>query len=287
MSNLTSVLGYEFINEPWAGNIFSKPDLLIPGIAGRDNLLPMYDNLSNAIRKYDNDTLIFYEPVTWGIIFNGTFAGTGFDRAPANDPNRTVLSWHYYCWLLQFNANPLKNNTYPKFDRIFCDDLQRDISFQSVKNDRKIIGGGSFLTEFGVCAFPTDNGTVVTSECEYVLNAADDYLVSWTYWDSNFYETAIINIFSRVYPQSTSGTPISIHYNTTSLVFIYEYDHNPAIVEPTEIFIPQFLYPNGFNITLSEHLISTFDKGNNLLLVTLDSGWNQEFTARIIIVPRK
>ena len=68
MFNLTSVLGYELINEPWAGKIFSKPDLLIPGIAGRDNLLPMYDNLSKTIRKNDNDTLIFYEPVTWGIL---------------------------------------------------------------------------------------------------------------------------------------------------------------------------------------------------------------------------
>ena len=144
MSNLTSVLGFELINEPWAGNIFSKPDLLIPGIAGRDKLLPMYDNLSKTIRRNDNDTLIFYEPVTWGILLSGNLAGTGFDRAPANDPNRTVLSWHYYCWLLQFNANRLKNNTYPLVDRIICDDIQREIAFKSVENYRITIGGTHF-----------------------------------------------------------------------------------------------------------------------------------------------
>ena len=102
----------------------------------------------------------------------------------------------------------------------------------------------------------------------------------------NFYEIPIINIFSRVYPQSTAGKPISIYYNTISHVFIYEYDHDPTILEPTEIFIPQFLYSNGFNTTLSDHLISTFDKGNSLLLVTLDSEWAQHFMARIMIEPK-
>ena len=291
MSKLNSVLGYEYINEPWAGDIYFSPALLIPGVAGSTNLLPMYDNLYETIRKYDNETLVFYEPVTWGIIFNGTFAGTGFERAPANDPSRTVLSWHYYCWLLQYSPNPLKNDTFPKFDRIGCDYLQREISFETVKNDRLKIGGGSFLTEFGVCAFGMDNGTIDTTECQYILESSDEYFMSWTYWDSNFYTDSginypIINIFSRVYPQSTAGTPIGYQYNTKSLVFIYEYNHDPSILEPTEIFIPDFLYPNGFNATVSDHLTSTYDKGNHILIVTLDGDWNQEFTATITIQPQ-
>ena len=292
MSNLTSVLGYEIINEPWAGNIFSKPDLLIPGIAGRDNLLPMYDNLSKTIRKYDNDTLIFYEPVTWGILLNGNLAGTGFDRAPANDPDRTVLSWHYYCWLLQFNANPLKNNTYPSYDRIFCDDIQREIAFKSVKNDRTTIGGGSFLTEFGVCAFSMDNGTLVTTECEYVLDSSDQYFTSWSYWNSKTFYTEdgettnyqVIKIFSRVYPQSTAGTPSMLYYNTKTLTFIYEYKHDPKIKEPTEIYVPDFLYLNGFLVSVSNHLNYTIDKDNRLVLVTLDDSWNETLDAKIMII---
>jgi endoglycosylceramidase len=286
MSNLTSVLGYEFINEPWAGNIFSKPDLLIPGIAGRDNLLPMYDNLSKAIRKYDNDTLIFYEPVTWGILLNGNLAGTGFDRAPSNDPNRTVLSWHYYCWLLQFNSNPLKNNSYPLIDRIICDDIQREIAFKSVKNDQKMIGGGSFLTEFGVCAFPTDNRTLITTECEYVLDTSDQYFTSWTYWDSNFYDYPIINVFSRVYPQSTAGIPIRLFYNSNSKVFIYEYIHDSTIKEPTEIYVPNFLYSNGYEVSVSNHLNYKIDKDNNLLLVTPDNDWIKKLEVKVMILPK-
>jgi endoglycosylceramidase len=293
LSNVTSVLGYEFINEPWAGDIFTHPELLLPGQAGRKNLLPMYDNLYHTIRKYDNETLVFYEPVTWGILFNGTRFGTGFDRAPANDPNRTVLSWHYYCWLLQFNSNPLVNNTYPLFDRIVCDDIQRKFAFDTVKFDRKVIGGGSFLTEFGVCAFGMTNGTLITTECEYILDASDVYFQSWAYWDSNFYtgdggiNYPIIDIFSRVYPQSTSGIPLNLYYNTTTAIFIYEYEHDPAIVEATEIFIPEHVYPNGFQVSVSDHLKYEFN--HHVLFVSIldNNMMMQPFDAKIMVIPMK
>ena len=57
---------YEIINEPWAGNYFTDPTLLLPGVAGSTNLQPFYEKIAQAIRSVDNDTLIFYEPVTWG-----------------------------------------------------------------------------------------------------------------------------------------------------------------------------------------------------------------------------
>ncbi len=60
------VFRYELINEPWAGNYFDHPSLLLPGVAGATNLQPFYEKIAKAIRSVDNDTLIFYEPVTWG-----------------------------------------------------------------------------------------------------------------------------------------------------------------------------------------------------------------------------
>jgi len=57
---------YELINEPWAGNVFAHPTLLLPGNAGSKNLQPTYDKVANAIRSVDANTQIFYEPVTWG-----------------------------------------------------------------------------------------------------------------------------------------------------------------------------------------------------------------------------
>ena len=64
-ANNTAILGYELMNEPWAGDIYADPLLLLPGNAGRMNLLPFYDRVYETIRKYDPDTLVFYEPVSF------------------------------------------------------------------------------------------------------------------------------------------------------------------------------------------------------------------------------
>jgi len=73
---------WQFINEPWAGDVYRKPSLLMPGEAGRDNLAPLYDHLNMAVRSVDEHTLIFYEPVTWSVFLSGREAGTGFSSVP-------------------------------------------------------------------------------------------------------------------------------------------------------------------------------------------------------------
>ena len=148
--NNTAVLGYEILNEPWAGDVYANPLLFLPGFAGRLNLLKFYDRTYETIRKYDQETLVFYEPVTWGVLFNRNYFGTGFTRPPGNDSARTVLSWHYYCWFINFTPNPLdKNGTYPTFDKVFCDQVQLVVSYEAVKLDMLALGGGpSFLSKF-------------------------------------------------------------------------------------------------------------------------------------------
>ena len=39
--------------------------LILPGEAGRRNLGPLYSRLHSAIRRQDEDTLLFWEPPTW------------------------------------------------------------------------------------------------------------------------------------------------------------------------------------------------------------------------------
>lgn len=291
----TAVLGYELLNEPWAGDVYANPLLLLPGVAGRFNLMKLYDMAYNAIRNNDNDTLVFYEPVTWGVLLDRNYFGTGL-RAPGHDPNRTVLSWHYYCWLLQVIAdNPLKNGTYPKFDKIFCDNIQLRASFDTVRLDMMALGGGpSFLTEFGVCAFPIDpsdrKSKLNTDECEAVLDANDRYLQSWCYWDTNFYDNKtlelipqIVDIFSRVYPTSTNGIPQSVYFNTTTKEFVYKYRLNITDIsqakQPTEIHIPPQIYPSGFRVLVSPNLTWWFDKLRFKLLVMLQDHIFEAFYA--------
>ena len=49
------------------------------------------------------------------------------------------------------------------------------------------LGGSSFLTEFGICVPNGDIQSIGTVECEFVMQEADEYLQSWTYWDSEFF----------------------------------------------------------------------------------------------------
>ena len=73
------------MNEPWAGDIYNDVTLLAPGQAGRRNLQPLYDRLNDAIRSVDRQTLIFYEPLTWGVVLHGNVTGTGFQTVPGGD----------------------------------------------------------------------------------------------------------------------------------------------------------------------------------------------------------
>ena len=143
--------------------------------------------------------------------------------------------------------------------------------------------GASFLTEFGVCAFPDDtrnnkHGYLNTDECESILNANDKYFTSWTYWDSNFYcedsmqvKSQLINVFSRVYPVFTNGIPETLLFNTSNKEFVFIYEANLKDFDlTTEIFIPSHVYPMGFNVILSDHLSWTFIKDKSVLYIHLN-----------------
>lgn len=219
-----------------------------------------------------------------GVMLNRNYFGTGFNRPPGNDCTKTVLSWHYYCWFLNFKPNPLINGTYPKIDKILCDDVQLKISFEAAKLDMIQLGGGpSFLTEFGVCAFSVEDSKTSrlnVDECRAVLDATDKYLQSWAYWDSRFYNyhtleiiPELVDIFSRVYPMKTNGIPISLNFNSTSKNFSFLYHLNVTSLSqaklPTEIHIPPNVYPFGFNVKLSPFLTWSYDKGNTKIQVYL------------------
>lgn len=97
--NRSEIMGYELINEPWAGDVYKAPELFLPGMAGQRNLQPLYTALGEAIRRIDQRHIILMEPVTWGMVFEGRYVGTGLSSPPGGPAyvNRTVLSYHWYC----------------------------------------------------------------------------------------------------------------------------------------------------------------------------------------------
>ncbi len=249
------VLGYEIINEPFVGNFYKNPLLLLPGISGNKNLMPFYNKISNSIRQVDNNTLIFYEPITWGMLFNQKYINNGFNSVPGGNSykNKSVYSYHYYCG--SFLQNVYKN----KYRKLICDNFLEKNLFDSVTKFTKRVGGSSFLTEFGAC--PDNN----ISECNNILSNLDNKFISWTdytYGQSNNLDFSNIwtNSYSRTYPQSISGYPINISYNEKSKEFTFYYNIDLTIKEPTEIYYTKLL-----NISISSNLNYKINHTNNVI----------------------
>jgi endoglycosylceramidase len=96
LGHLPNVLGYEIINEPFAGDVYRHPKYIWPAFADRENLLPMYDKVNDAIRSMDPEGLIFFEPVTWSDV------GTGFPRG------KLLLDCHSL-YLLYYHSTRIRN----------------------------------------------------------------------------------------------------------------------------------------------------------------------------------
>lgn len=91
-SSYENLLGYDLMNEPFAGDIYRNPFLLLPGVADRVNLQTFFEEGARAIRKYDDKTIIMIAGITWDN-FN-----YGFTNVPGGKDysNRTAISYHYY-----------------------------------------------------------------------------------------------------------------------------------------------------------------------------------------------
>ena len=289
--NETGVIGYEIINEPWAGDIFKDPELLVPGHAGEKNLLPVYDVINEAIRKVDNHTLLFYEPVTWGIYFNGNITGTGFSRVPGGEKytNLSVLSYHYYCWIL---TDEDSHRPIPFFKKVLCADLMIPQAFKQVLTDIKKTGGSAFLTEFG--GYNIDGlDTTPAQQDIRVMSHADTNFQSWMFWASDFFTNDghikwdTVKIFSRTYARAIAGIPTDMYYDIYTGFFTLSFDQNPAIKSPTEIFLPYFKYPNGPKISVTSGFSATFDQKTSIVSIKLVSNvLNGMVACRIVIEPK-
>ncbi|XP_023339622.1 uncharacterized protein LOC111709909 [Eurytemora carolleeae] len=343
--NNTAVLGYELINEPWTGDIYMDPSLLLPGNAGKELLEPFFNKASDAIRSLDNETMIFWEPVTYAYFVNSgpnslldlvldaylnthnisiffpilkqacgeldesflsqdstfinwfesiaqrfsemrnikvegpSLLGPGFSAPPGGMEylDRTVLSWHYYCWAIGYGGDE-------DFDPVLregCDKILGPAVFNTVQERAKELGGSAtFLTEFGTCK---PNATLTNStgtiECNFVLDQADLHLQSWSFWDTAggglLWDSngepildAVI-VFTRPYPQATAGVPLSLEFEHVTREFVFKYKPDLTIMKPTEIYVPPLVYNQGYLVGVPDGVHWEADLENKIHVYSL------------------
>ncbi|MBN2502844.1 MAG: cellulase family glycosylhydrolase [Anaerolineales bacterium] len=56
----------------------------------------------------------------------------------------------------------------------------------------------------------------------------------------------------RPYAMKTAGTPLVMSFDHKTKVFAFQFEHDPAVDAPTEIFVPETQYPNGCNVQVSD-----------------------------------
>eukprot|EP01060_Flectonema_neradi_P007823 TRINITY_DN15538_c1_g1_i1.p1 TRINITY_DN15538_c1_g1~~TRINITY_DN15538_c1_g1_i1.p1 ORF type:complete len:494 (+),score=69.54 TRINITY_DN15538_c1_g1_i1:49-1530(+) len=262
-----NVLAYELMNEPWAGDVYADPLLFLPGEAGKKNLMPAYDQIVSKIKPHDNDTIIMFEPVTWGMVIpvdpkeNITkVIASGFTGVPGGKQyaDKSIFSWHYYCWMLSSDYTN-SSQPYPPMLKAECHDGLEPLIFSTVVDDLETIGSSSFLTEFGALTpSAKDPDSEGSKEIASILAAADEHFQSWTYWDvAGLIDSNLLLIedkftpFIRPFASATAGVPVKMHFDVTSKVFTYTFKLDASITEPTVIVAPTFCYPTGTSVEIS------------------------------------
>ena len=209
-----NLIGYEIINEPWVGNLYKNP-----GIAFKtDQVMKFYNRVHNAVRKVDDQSIIFFEhPLTDAELdaVHGSPGGPDYN-------DRQILSYHVYAiGMGDPQSTKVVNSAASKlYGRVYQ------------RLDRENLTG--FLTEFGAISGLTQPGN---DHIKYVLDLADNRMQSWSYWQYKYYEdyttaarpsvcegffddkgnviTEKIRVLSRPYVQLSSLPILEMRVSTT------------------------------------------------------------------------
>ena len=271
--NNSNIVGFELINEPFAGDVYKKPELFLPGLAGKQNLALLYDHVAPAIRKQDTRHLIFYEPVTWGMIFDNAVIGSGFEHVPGGKQNaaKSVFSFHYYCWFFDIPGNA------STWRRAACDAGLGPQVFDAVSKDVQRLGGASFLTEFSATTCDPASGNV--TECSAVLDLCDEHLVSWTHWPTDTdwpnevydWRAYAALTMTRPYVHVAGGLVESMSFNKDTRHFhmcLQFTDITPQV--PTEVRLDSvYLYHDGHNVTTTGAIAVQTSTARKVVLTSL------------------
>ena len=268
------VIGYDLMNEPWAGDIFKA---FVTRDFERLQLVAFYNRLIPKIREIDYDGYIFFEPAPAPVTF-----GTPSTLRPIKDiriPSRIVYAPHCYPYDTHegngYTAGSKKNLIDWERERI------REVS-PSVHGNIPLLTG-----EFGLSPGQDGFDTYLTD----FNNMSDRNLWHWAYWSNDQggwsplngdrTPTKILPHLVRVYPRAVAGKISSFNYNPDTKNFYLKYNNNNKINQPTEIVIPKMCYPAGYTYEVSGVSDYSVSFNDMYQLLEIKSNENKEISVAI------
>lgn len=281
--DLPNVLGFELINEPFAGNPWTDPLLMLPGRAEAMRLQPAYDVLVHRIREVDQQTLVFFAGVTWD-----NTVPVGFTSAPGGpeEADRSVLAYHYYNppqrkgHFQEYREQRLKDaarlSTGLMMTESCCDELVNEAQPQLAaageswiqwewkdwcEEDQESLHSSSQNARWGACK--TGYGSP--------LYPSDNWMPD---------RTALAQM-AIPYPQAVAGRVVITSWEGTPRIYQLKYILDTSIHSATEVFVnPELTFPAGINITVTppEAVNATMDveKRKLFLVATSEAESGQE-----------
>jgi endoglycosylceramidase len=278
------LVGFELMNEPWAGPQWSLTVLGDP-FFDQQELTPLYNQLDLAIRAVDPTTPVLFEP--------NLLSGEG--AAPINlgtvdDPN-SILSFHDYCTQGAFSIT---------FGCGFFSDLVTNRA-EDYANAHAI---PDLMTEFGA----TNNSTLLAD----AMNSADQTRTGWLYWaytgqgdittsgttsteglvtnpalppTGDNVDTAMLSQLAQPYPQVIAGIPNSwsVHDGVFQLSYSTEMANGqgsfPAGTH-TDISVPAIEYPNGYQVSVTGGEVVSAPNASELVIASENDATTINVTVR-------
>ena len=243
------IAGFSMMNEPVPGSEYQE---ISAGPLGTprfdlDVLAPFYRKSIAALRKQNQHALVFYEPMaTFNVGYAPSWLGI------LGDPD-LVFDYHCYVCGLASAASAMPPGS------------TREQEAQMVANRNN------------APAFQGERGFFVGSAPD--LSNTDAAMQGWTYFvygSGSPYNTNITNAWVRPYPRAIAGTPTAWSFDTNSKAFTFNYSttqpngHTGRAL--TDVFLPQLVYANGYDLELHGARVSGRDLNGQLLHLHADPG---------------
>ena len=241
-----TVLGYDLMNEPWAGTwLDGRVTDVEPFDAGPYRAF--LERSIAAIRAVDPDGWIFFEPRAWGPN-DGSESRIGLLDDPRPGERRLAYFPHYYSLFVDAFEN--YNREADKSLERWAANRKREVDLQRAP---LLIG------EWGT-------GTHVLNWRAYledVARMADRMTSGWAYWsydrggwspiDADGIEQPQADVLVRAYPQRIAGRPRFVDYDPASRVLRLSFDERLGVSGPTEIYVPaRRRFAEGFEVWVSD-----------------------------------